>query len=194
MRCRSSGKATSCFLADALDGRSAGRHSGNFLGRWGAMRSCTGFAVRLPIGAPRKPASRPRRARWRWRIWSATRSRRPTGEATCCRSVEIWRLHGPDTAPNRAPITLSTCRSPEAPAVDKDNRFPDYDYRSLKAARRRARDARILNRISLSRDFHWIVEILFAPRGKEVGLRWMVHALIRVVGKDALQKEVQEQC
>jgi hypothetical protein len=72
--------------------------------------------------------------------------------------------------------------------------FPDYDYRSPVAARKRVRDARIFTRIMRSRDFHWAVALMFAITGKDIGLKWMVTALIRVVGKDALLNEVTRQC
>jgi hypothetical protein len=56
-------------------------------------------------------------------------------------------------------------------------------------------DQRLLQIVRSRREFHWIVSVLLAPPvGKEVGLQRIVHALIQVVGPDALKKEVVLQC
>jgi hypothetical protein len=73
-----------------------------------------------------------------------------------------------------------------------DEDFPDYDCRSSAAQRRKARDARILRRIALSRDFHFIFGVLRATH-PEVFLTWAVHALKRLEGAELLEKEVKRQ-
>ena len=94
----------------------------------GARRSDRARVPLAPsrIGAPSRPTRRAKSAKWRWRMSLATRSRRPTGAATCSKSAGISPKRGRDFA---VAIRATSCRCIGPRQVAGERRYP-----SLRAA------------------------------------------------------------